>query len=303
MTPARIRTPSLSEDIPMAAALARPGAPSGYRSEARGVCLRAARQFSQALLTLGLLALILGICLTPRPSSAAAVELGEDRIVPQGPLDFEACARLAFRQSPYFLKSAMDIDLRRLDESDTRWSMIPPVSLQTFYYLDRPYSTSKPYSLSFNWAEYNPLGSYFILQARKMLTQMAIYGHMQVISQGLERLGKQFLELASLKGLAVSQDDLIKVCKDNLAFAQNRLDIGTGTTLEVRLAAQELESAKDEKERLELSRTRTLNSLKTFLALKPEDPFSLDLHDAPRQVLGKLRPRRRHPGTGQRPLF
>ena len=107
MTPARIRTPSLSEDIPMAAALARPGAPSGYRSEARGVCLRAARQFSQALralLILGLLALILGICLTPRPSSAATVDLGEDRIVPQGPQDFEACVRLALRQSPYLVK-------------------------------------------------------------------------------------------------------------------------------------------------------------------------------------------------------
>ncbi len=290
MTPVRIRTSSLSEDIPMVAALVRPGAPSGSRSEAGGVCLRATRQFSRALLTLGLLALVLWICLTPRPSFAAAIQLGEDRIVPQGPLDFDACARLAFHQSPYFLKSAMDIDLRRLDESDSRWSMIPPVSLQTFYYLDRPYSTSKPYSLSFNWAEYNPLGSYFMLQARKMITQMAIYGHMQVISQGLERLGKQFLELASLKGLAVSQDDLIKVCKDDLAFAQNRLDIGTGTTLEVRLAAQELESAKDEKERLELSRTRTLNSLKTFLALKPEEPLSLDLHDAPRQVLGSFDP-------------
>ncbi len=291
MTPARIRTPSLSEDIPMAAALARPGAPSGYRSEARGVCLRAARQFSQALralLILGLVALILGICLTPRPSSAATVDLGEDRIVPQGPLDFEACVRLAIRQSPYLLKSAMDIDLKRFDESDARWSMIPPVSLQTYYYLDRPYSNSKPYSISFSWPEYNPFGSFFILQARKMLTQMAIYGHMQVISQGLERMGKQFLDLGAMKGLVALQDDLIKVCKDNVAFAENRLNIGTGTTLEVRLAAQELESAKNEKESLETTQSRTLSNLKTFLNLKPGDPFSLDLHDARRQVLGSF---------------
>ena len=293
MTPARIRTHSSSEDIPMAATLARPGAPSGSRSEARGVCLRAARQCRRALRvlrTLGLLALILGICLTPRPSPAAPVKLGEDRIVPQTPLDFEACVRLALRQSPYLLKSAMDIDLTRLDESDARWSMIPPVSLQTYYYLDRPYSTSKPYSISFTWPEYNPFGSYFLLQARKMLTQMAVYGHMQVISQGLERLGKQFLDLAAMKGQVAMQDDLIKVCKDNLTFAQNRLQIGTGTTLEVRLAAQELESAKNEKENLETTQSRTLSNLKTFLNLKPGDPFSLDLHDARRQVLGSFTP-------------
>lgn len=293
MTPTRIRTRTLSDDMAMVEALARTGAPSGLRSAPRGVCMRQARQFSQglrALLTLGLLALILGICLTPRPSPAAVPKPGEDKIVPQGLLDFEACARLALRQSPYLLKSAMDIDLRRLNEFDSRWAMVPPLSLQTFYYLDRPSSASKPYSLNFNWEPYNPLGSFFLLQAQKMITQMAIYGHMQSILQGLERVGKQFLELAVMKRQAVLQDDLVKVCRDNLAYAQNRLEIGTGTSLEVRLATQELESAKNEKERLEISQRRALSSLKTFLGLKPEEPFNLDLHDARRQVLGSFDP-------------
>jgi len=255
--------------------------------------MRQVRQFSQALralLTLGLLALILGICLTPRPSPAAAPQPGEDKIVPPGPLDFEACARLAIRQSPYLLKSAMDIDIKRLDESDSRWSMVPPVSLQTYYYLERPSSSSKPYSLNFSWDPYNPLGSFFLLQAQKMVTQMAIYGHMHTILQGLERVGKQFLELATMKRQAALQDDLVKACGDNLAYAANRLEIGTGTSLEVRVATQESESAKNEKERLEISQRRTLSSLKTFLGLKPEEPFNLDLHDASRQVLGSFNP-------------
>jgi outer membrane protein TolC len=184
----------------------------------------------------------------------------------------------------------MDIDLRRLNESDSRWAMVPPVSLQTFYYLDRPSSATKPYSINFNWEPYNPFGSYFLLQAQKMLTQMAIYGHMESIIQGLERVGKQFLNLAVMKRQAVLQDDLVKVCRDNLAYAANRLNIGTGTSLEVRLATQELESAKNERERLEISERRTLSSLKTFLGLKPEEPFNLDLHDARRQVLGSFDP-------------
>ena len=293
MTPTRIRTRTLSDDMAMVGALARSGAPSGLRSAPRGVCMRRACQFSRglrALLTLGLLALILGICLTPRPSPAAAPKPEEDRIVPQGPLDFDACARLALRQSPLLLKSSLDIDLRQLDESDSRWAMVPPVSLQTIYYLDRPLSNSKPYSLNFSWEPYNPFGSFFLLQAQKIITQMAVYGHMQSILQGLQKVGNQFLDLAAMKRLAVLQDDLVKVCGDNLAFAQNRLNIGTGTSLEVRLATQELEAAKNEKERLEISQRRTLDSLKTFLGLKPEDPFSLDLHDARRQVLGSFDP-------------
>ena len=291
--PRKNPTRTLSDDMAMVEALVRPGAPSGLRSAPRGVCVGQARQFSRglrALLTLGLLALFLGICLIPRPSPAAAPKPGEDKIVPQGLLDFDACARLALRQSPYLLKSAMDIDLRRLDETDSRWAMVPPMSLQTYYYLERPFTSGKPYSLSFNWDPYNPLGSFFLLQAHKMLTQMAIYGHMQSINQGLERVGKQFLNLAAMKRQAALQDDLVKVYGDNLAYAQNRLNIGTGTSLEVRLATQELESAKNEKERLEISQRRILSSLKTFLGLKPEEPCNLDLHDARRQVLGSFDP-------------
>ncbi len=293
MTPTRIRTRTPSDHMTMVLALAPSGTPSGLRFAPGGVCGRQARQLGRGLkvlLTLGMLVLMLGICLTPRPSPAADLKPGAERIVPQGPLDFEACMRLALRQSPYLLKSAMDIDIRRLDESDTRWAMIPPVSFQTYYYLDRPFSNSKPYSLSFVWPSYNPFGSYFLLQAQKMITQIAIYGHMESILQGLERVGKQFLDLAALKRLAALQDDLLKVCGDNLAYAKNRLSIGTGTSLELRLAAQELEAARNEKDRLEIARKRNLSSLKTFLALKPEDPFTLDLHDAHRQVLGSFDP-------------
>jgi outer membrane protein TolC len=119
---------------------------------------------------------------------------------------------------------------------------------------------------------------------------MAVYGHMESILQGLEKVGKQFLDLAAMKRLTALQDDLVKVNRDNLAYAQNRLDIGTGTSLEVRVATQELEAAGNEKERLEISQRRTLDSLKSFLGLKPEDAVSLDLHDAPRQVLGSFDP-------------
>ena len=56
------------------------------------------------------------------------------------------------------------------------------------------------------------------------------------------------------------------------------------------MATQELELAKNEQERLELTRKRTLTNLKTFLGLKPEQPVEFDLRDARRQVLGSFDP-------------
>ena len=167
------------------------------------------------------------------------------------------------------------------------------VTFRSYYYVDRPTQPGlnpKPYSLSFSMDPYNPFGSYFTLQAQKLATKMAVFGHLKVISEGLERLGKMFLNLATMKRLAGLQTDLVNLSRENLVYAENRLSIGTGTSLEVRIATQELELAKSEQGRLALSQKRTLASLKTFLGLKPDQQVDLDLRDARRQVTGSFDP-------------
>ncbi len=129
--------------------------------------------------------------------------------------------------------------------------MVPPLTFRSYYYVDRPNQpglSPKPYSLNFSMDPYNPFGSYFTLQAQKMATKMAVFGHLKVISDGLERLGKMFLNLATMKRLAGLQTDLVNLSRENLTYAENRLSIGTGTSLEVRIATQELELAKSEQE-------------------------------------------------------
>ena len=245
------------------------------------------------ILALSLLALILGVLGSPGPAPAAEPGPVEANTAIQGPLDFDACARLAIRQSPYLTKTSVEIDIRRLDENDSRYSMVPPLTFRSYYYVDRPNQPGlnpKPYSLNFSMDPYNPFGSYFTLQAQKMATKMAVYGHLKVISDGLERIGKLFLNLATTKRLAGLQTDLVNLSRENLTYAENRQSIGTGTSLEVRIATQELELAKSEQDRLALSQKRTLTSLKTFLGLKPDQQLDLDLRDARRQVTGSFDP-------------
>jgi hypothetical protein len=54
------------------------------------------------------------------PAAAAAPE--KPKFSAPGPetADFDACVRLALRQSPYFTKSSLEIDIRRLDEKDSK---------------------------------------------------------------------------------------------------------------------------------------------------------------------------------------
>jgi outer membrane protein TolC len=225
---------------------------------------------------------------------AAEPDLSDSLVVPRGPIGYDACARLAIRQSPYFTKSSVEIDVRRMDESDSRFGMVPAVSFRSYYYVNQPTqsfgNTPKPYVLSFVTEPFNPFGAYFTLQAQKMATQAAVFAHLQMISEGLVRLGRMFLNLGAMKQQAVYQGNLVALARENLDYATNRQKIGTGTSLEVRLASQELELAKSEREHLEDTRKHTLASLKTFLGLKPDTPVQFDLRDAPRQVLGSFKP-------------
>jgi hypothetical protein len=281
----------------MAEGFVQPWEASGRRFVCRRTGSVDSHQFSPgrtALLLLSLLALMLALLASPGLAPAAETGPTDGKIIPQGPVNFETCVRLALQQSPYLTKSSVEIDIKRLDENDSRYSMFPPgMTFRSYYYVDRPRQVGlspKPYSLSFNMDPYNPFGSYFTLQAQKMVTQMAIFAHLKIISEGLERVGKLFLNLGVMKRMIHFQGDLINLSRENLIYAENRQSIGTGTSLEVRVATQELEFAKSEKERLELHQKRTLSSLKAFMGLQPDQQVDFDLRDTRRQVLGAFDP-------------
>ena len=283
-----------SNEMVMAEAFAHPWDPRGQQSACRRARGPAYCRIGRSLsaLVLILLALLLGLLLEAAPPATAA-ETGPAKAAP-GLLDFDGCVRLAIQQSPYLTKSAVEIDVRRLDENDSRYAIIPPpITFRTYYYVDRPKQPGlnpKPYSLNFTMDPYNPFGSYFTLQAQKAATQVAFLAHLQMVSVGLERLGKMFLNLAAMKRLTAFQSNLINLCRENLIYAENRRTIGTGTSLEIQVATQELALAKNEQEHLETTRKRTLSNLKAFLGLKPEQQVELDLRDAHRQVLGSFEP-------------
>jgi len=211
---------------------------------------------------------------------------------PGSPLTFEEAVKIAITQSPYFTKSSLDIDITRLDETDSRYAMIPPLTFTTYYYVNRPSGASqgKPYSLSFTTLPYNPLGAYFTLQAQKLATKATILSHLRVISSGLSSLGSCYLTLDAMHKQAGIQKDLIKVAQENLTYAENRVAIGTGTSLEVKMAQQQLQLARGEQEGIALAIKGTLSSLRNLLGWPSNQDITPAFYDSRRQVLGSFNP-------------
>jgi outer membrane protein TolC len=247
---------------------------------------------TQACLIIAMLVMAGGVMCWCQPARGAD-QAPAGHALPSGtPLTFEEAVKIALTQSPVFTKSSLDIDIGRMDETDSRYAMVPPLTFRTIYYVNRPSGTgyNKPYSLSFVTDPYNPIGAYFTLQARKLATQAAILGHMGVISKGLLSLGNCYLQLDSLYKQAAVQKDLIKVAQENLTYAENRVAIGTGTSLEVKMAQQQLQLSRGELEGITLIQKRTLSSLRNLLGLPSNQDITPAFQDSRRQVLGSFTP-------------
>jgi outer membrane protein TolC len=247
---------------------------------------------TQACLIIALLVMAGGVMCWCRPAQGADQHPAAQTPSPGAPLTFEEAVKIALTQSPAFTKSSLEIDIGRLDETDSRYAMVPPLTFRTYYYVNRPTGVNytKPYSLNFSTDPYNPLGAYFSLQARKLATQAAILGHMGVISGGLLGLGSCYLQLDSLRKQVGIQKDLIKVAQENLTYAENRVAIGTGTSLEVKMAQRQLQVSRGELEGIALAEKGTLSSLRNLLGWPANQDITPVLQDSRRQVLGSFNP-------------
>ncbi|NTW38225.1 MAG: TolC family protein, partial [Syntrophobacteraceae bacterium] len=188
-----------------------------------------------------------------------------------GTMTYERAVGTLLQSSPTVRSSTLEVKLRRLDESDSRLSFIPGVTLRTRYYPQQPSdSTADPYSIEFGVDSYNPVETYFNLQARKVITQMAILGHLQVMSESLLRLGLGYLELEKMDRMQEYLRDWIALTEQSVAFYTSRMATGGATPVELKMAEQELELGRAEQERALTSRATILDGMKTLMGLEAD---------------------------------
>jgi len=240
-----------------------------------------------------LAALLLAAALSPQPTGAQEkIPLSDAAIVPQT-IDFDGGVRLALRQSPFFAKSSLEIEVRRLDEKDSKSDFFPTFNFRARYFLVQPsgvHADPLRYALELNTDAYNPLEAYFSLRARQVITQIATLAHHKVVSEGLSRLGRGFLELEALQRVTILQGEVISLARQNLKYQQKRLQSGTASQLEVQIATQELQLAQGERDRLLASQVKLREGMKSFLGLKPGQPLTFELRQVRSQTLGSFQP-------------
>lgn len=208
--------------------------------------------------------------------------------LPAGPLDFKACVQRAIAKSPYFTKSSLEIDIRKLDESDALSALAPTLTLATSYYttvisnddLDRRLN------LVFTSQNYKPWEAYFTHSARKLATRIAVLYHAEAISQGIARLGGAFLELETLGKMQGAVEAQSKDARRTLALVKARLGLGEMTVIDLKKAEQLLAKTRAAEEQIAARREIIMLGLKQLLDWPTSQRLELDLASARGQVLG-----------------
>ncbi len=227
----------------------------------------------------------------PRAAESSGADLSPVSERTAGTMNFQRAIGALLQNSPAVRSSGLEIKLRRLDESDSRLAFIPGVTLRTRYYPQQPSeSTTDPYSIEFAVDSYNPIETYFNLQARKVITQMAILAHLQVMSDSILRLGLGYLELEKMDKLQEYARDWISLAEESVAFYRSRVATGGATPVELKLAEHELEMGRAEQERMLNSRATIMEGMSSLMGLGTDQVLDLDLRNVRDQVINGFDP-------------
>lgn len=208
------------------------------------------------------------------------------------PADFNECVRVALVQSPMLVKSALEIESKRLDVQDAWGTFLPTVSINSTYWFRMPQrtdgTTDKPYSISFSTTQWNPLLSGFDVKAKNQMANIAVLGHLKIISEGLKRLATDFIQLAAIQEQKEVVRQKQELAKMNLDFFKTRLGMGQATQLDVRIAETKIQMAKAEEDKVNSMRAMILDDVKFILGIPFTHKLNLDVAAAKKQILGKF---------------
>jgi len=234
-----------------------------------------------------LLALASGLPNRAFPAGAADREPAADTA---GAMGFSEAARRLILDSPYLRNSAIEIDLRRMDERDSRYGVLPSVSFRTRYFVDPPddLQGKEPYAIDFVIDAYNPIERFYTIEVRKIITAMAVLRHLQAISESLERLGTAYLELDGLDELAQFNRQWIALAEQYAAYQRTRLDAGSATPLERSAADLEVAIGQAEQEKIAAARKSILHGLRGLLGLPEDQALAVACGDLSRELYGEV---------------
>jgi len=237
----------------------------------------------QHIIQLLVLTLCLYLFFFPTTILAEGIDEQDDTI-PEIINNYKTCAVTALKRTPQLQRSKMEIEIRHLDEDDSRWSYAPDLILSSYYY----FAEDKA-NISLRTSNYRPWEPYYSLQVRKLISRMVKLKHLQATAQALYKLADTFLQLLVTDKNEVLYKQIVALSQKKLHFAHQQFKSGTATPLALEFEKQRHAFVLTEYEGNIIKHDTLLNGLCIMINLPDSSIFNLNNKEVLEQILGPFR--------------
>ena len=210
---------------------------------------------------------------------------------PDKKFSFEDCVYLTIQQSPSLVNSAVDIEIKRLDQTTAAWKYVPEPHMTVTVSQNLTAFNSDAHDVPDNYgrtqyeigfyAQFpNPLATYFEIRAQNMLTGIAISTHRKAVGEAIYKIAEAYLRLQAQQHVLAAQRSLVPVARELTEYWKQVEAVEGNQGAAVSLAQQHEREAELGLEKAETEELMQRTNLKVLAGLDPYQQFQVDASNA-----------------------
>ena len=216
---------------------------------------------------------------------------------PKKVFSFEDCVFLTIQQSPALVNSAVNIEIKRLAQTDAVWKYLPEPRMNftvsnnlTRYNMDNKDTPSDygqaRFRVGFYAAFPNPMATYFEHKVQSAMVNLAISTHRKAVGKAIGKIGEAYLQLQAQQKIVEAQKELLPLGKELVDYWKKveAVDGRQGVSLNMAIQHQRELELKLEQTRMKEVMQRT--QLKILAGVEPQQRLEVDTKSADSVLAG-----------------
>lgn len=221
----------------------------------------------------------------------------EDLYDPDKKFGFSDLVYLTIQQSPALVNSAVNIEIKRLAQTNAAWKYLPEPNISiklsqniTNYNQgarDKPSGYGKPqYEIGF-WAPFpNPVATYYEGKAQSMMSGVAISTHRKAIAEAIYNIGEAYLCLQAQQYSIAAKKALVPLNTEMVDYWKQVEAVSGNQGSSVLIAQQRENEAKLDVDKVVMQDTVQRTQLKLLAGVDANHKLMIDPTNADSEVIG-----------------
>jgi len=210
---------------------------------------------------------------------------------PKKVFSFEDCVFLTIQQSPALVNSAVNIEIKRLAQTNAVWKYLPEPHMQftvsnnlTRYNMDNK-DTPSDYGqtrmrVGFTAAFPNPMATYFEHKVQTAMVNLAISTHRKAVGKAIGEIAEAYLQLDAQRKIVDAQKELLPLGKELIEYWKKVESVDGRQGVSLNLAMQHQRELELKLEQTKMREIMQRTKLKILAGVEPQQRLDVDTKNA-----------------------